>query len=267
MVDWSANALNHKYWVQIALLQSLGRPFSFCDTTTTTTTDAADAGKGSADAVYAQGLTSAKGRLLVLINTKATPQTVTVTGASGKHAAVIDSAVGNEAAREVTLAADAIELGAFGERDRGRPLSLRCVFTAEGAVLCVAATMLVHWANATKISRHQLVEVTASFGRAHGSPSHEAVEAAVEEVVAEATGARVVASVLPDEAPHHFRRLCGRRLQEGGAVTLTVRACSSRCVFRLKAEAASALADLYRDYVWRAWLGQLCSSSGDHQRD
>ena len=99
--------------------------------------DAADAGKGSADAVYAQGLTSAKGRLLVLINTKATPQTVTVPGASGKHAAVIDSAVGNEAAREVTLPADAIELGAFGERDRGRPLSLRCVFTAEGAVCSV----------------------------------------------------------------------------------------------------------------------------------
>ena len=122
MVDWSANALNHKFWVQIALLQSLGRPFSFCDTTTAD--DAADAGKGSADTVYAQGLTSAKGRLLVLINTKATPQTVTVTGASGKHAAVIDSAVGNEAAREVTLAADAIELGAFGEHDRGLPVPL-----------------------------------------------------------------------------------------------------------------------------------------------
>ena len=134
-------------------------------------------------------------------------------------------------------------------------------------MFCIAATMLVHWANATKISRQQAVEGTPSFARAHGTPSHKAVEAAVEGVVAEATGARVVASVLP-EAPHHFRRLqhlCGRRLQEG--TTLTVRACSSRCVFRPNAEAASALADLYRDYVWRAWLGQLCSSSGDHQRD
>ena len=115
----------------------------------------------------------------------------------------------------------------------------------------------------SQLTLQQVVEVTPSFAGA----SHKAVEAAMEEVVAEATGARVVASVLP-EAPHHFRRLqhlCGRRLQEG--TTLTVRACSSRCVLRLKAEAASALADLYRDYVWRAWLGQLCSSSGDHQRD
>ena len=134
MVDWSANALNHKFWVQIALLQSLGRPFSFCDTTTTAAD--ADAGKGSADAVYAQGLTSAKGRLLVLINTKATPQTVTVPGASGKHAAVIDSAVGNEAAREVTLAADAIELGAFGERDRFTVDLSRCAAFSHPMALC-----------------------------------------------------------------------------------------------------------------------------------
>ena len=137
MVDWSANALNHKFWVQIALLQSLGRPFSFCDTTTTAdAADAADAGKGSADAVYAQGLTSAKGRLLVLINTKATPQTVTVPGASGKHAAVIDSAVGNEAAREVTLAANAIELGAFGERDRFAVDLSRCAAFSHPMALC-----------------------------------------------------------------------------------------------------------------------------------
>jgi hypothetical protein len=114
MVDWTENKLNHKYWLQIALLQSLGRPFSFCATSGGTTSSS----------VYAQGLRSQKGSVLVLINTKATAQTVSVAGARGKHAATIDGAVGNEAAREATLASDSIDLGPF-------------------------ATMLVHWTNGT----------------------------------------------------------------------------------------------------------------------
>ena len=106
MVDWSSRQLNHKYWVQIALLQSVSRPFSYCDTTTTPSV------KGG-HAVHAQGLTSAKGRVLVLINTKASPQTVTVTGGKGTHAAIIDDRVGNHAAREVVLASDQVALGPF----------------------------------------------------------------------------------------------------------------------------------------------------------
>lgn len=49
---------------------------------------------------------------------------MTVPGAAGRHAALIDADVGNEPAREVTLASDAVRLGAF-------------------------ATALVHWANAS----------------------------------------------------------------------------------------------------------------------
>jgi hypothetical protein len=51
MVDWESNRLNHKYWVQIALLQSLSRPFSFCETTY----------DSNSNAVFAQGVTSPKG--------------------------------------------------------------------------------------------------------------------------------------------------------------------------------------------------------------
>ena len=117
MVDWTSRQLNHKYWVQIVLLQSLSRPFSYCDTTNTPS-------HVGGNAVYTQGLTSAKGHVLVLINTKAAAQTVTVSGAKGTHAAIIDEQVGNHAAREVVLASDQVELAPF-------------------------ATVFVHWNNHT----------------------------------------------------------------------------------------------------------------------
>ena len=78
-------------------------------------------------AVYAQGLVSTRGQVLILINMKAELKTLHVQGARGKHAAIIDSAVGNEAAREIVLGADMIDLEAFG-------------------------TMLIHWSNATNSS-------------------------------------------------------------------------------------------------------------------
>ena len=65
-------------------------------------------GPATGSAVYAQGLTSAK-----VVNTKATSQTVTIPEAAGRHAAVIDDEVGNEPARETTLASDQVELGPF----------------------------------------------------------------------------------------------------------------------------------------------------------
>ena len=49
----------------------------------------------------------------MLINTKATSATVKVSGVTGKKAKIIDSLVGNEAARESTLASDTVELGSF----------------------------------------------------------------------------------------------------------------------------------------------------------
>ena len=120
MVDWDANALNHKFWVQIALLQSVARPFSYCRTNSSI----GGGGGSEGAAVYAQGLSSAKGRVLVLINTKAAAQTVSVAGAAGKHAATIDGAVGNAPARESMIGADTFEIAAF-------------------------ATVLVHWQNAS----------------------------------------------------------------------------------------------------------------------
>ena len=115
MVDWRERRLNHKFWAQLALLQAVARPFSFCETNVT-----AAAGRGglvgvdpSTSPVYAQGLTSAKGRVMVLINTKAVPQAVDVPGAAGKFASTIDDAVGNEAARISTLETDIVQLGPF----------------------------------------------------------------------------------------------------------------------------------------------------------
>lgn len=117
MVDWTQAKLNHKFWIQIALLHSVSRPFSFCATTTTV---ANVSGTEASGPVYTQGLTSAKGRVLVLINMRASMQTVRVPGASGKHALTIDSTVGNEPAHEGNLTSDVIELKEF-------------------------ATMFVHW--------------------------------------------------------------------------------------------------------------------------
>lgn len=124
MVDWTENKMNHKFWVMIALLQSVSRPFSYCSTTAAQLDNGrGGAGAGNAD-VYAQGLRSEKGRVVVLINTKSTVQSVIVPGAAGKHAGIIDTQVGNDAAREVTISSDTVELRAF-------------------------ATVFIHWSNAT----------------------------------------------------------------------------------------------------------------------
>lgn len=136
MVDWTENKLSHKTWVQIALLQSLSQPFSFCNTRGGDSTS----GKTSV-AVYAQGLTSAKGKLLVLINTKSTTQTILVPGVRGKHVSTIDEALGNEPAREAVLGADTVELGAF-------------------------ATMIVHWANTTAATLATKTDDMASYDHA-----------------------------------------------------------------------------------------------------
>ena len=117
MVDWTDNRLNHKFWVMVALLQTLDTEnFSFCDTTyegsdahNPRTTPPPPPGNG----IFAQGLSSSRGSVLLLINTKATNATVMVPDAVGKEAKTIDMLVGNEAARESTLASDTVELGSF----------------------------------------------------------------------------------------------------------------------------------------------------------
>ena len=102
MVDWKTQELNAKYYVEIMLLKNVGRPFSYCKTTSS--------GNGG---VYAQALTSPKGRVVVLINTKHTPTTVGLPGATGKRALAIDVASGNGPARAATLASDTVALRAF----------------------------------------------------------------------------------------------------------------------------------------------------------
>ena len=121
MVDWSDKKLNHKFWVMIALLQTLDTEyFSFCETTyegSDAHVPLWDRKNASAeevgDGIFAQGLQSSKGRVLVLINTRAASATATVPGAAGKRAKIIDSLVGNEPARESTLGSDHVELGSF----------------------------------------------------------------------------------------------------------------------------------------------------------
>ena len=110
MVDWTENTLNHKYWVMVALLQALNTSsFSFCETEY-----GGREGQYVNDVgVYAQGLSSSDGKVLVLINTRSIEVTISVTGASGKRASVIDERVENEAAWEVKLATDEVRLLPF----------------------------------------------------------------------------------------------------------------------------------------------------------
>ena len=117
MVDWSDKKLNHKFWVMIALLQTLDtEDFSFCETNYEGS-DAHDPWATptppSGSGIFAQGLSSSRGDVLVLINTKATNATVRVPGAAGKEAKTIDTLVGNEAARESMLESETLELGSF----------------------------------------------------------------------------------------------------------------------------------------------------------
>eukprot|EP00051_Salpingoeca_urceolata_P000384 m.33874 g.33874 ORF g.33874 m.33874 type:complete len:555 (+) comp10536_c0_seq1:149-1813(+) len=126
MVDWNTAELNAKFWITLLTLERIGRPFRFCSTTTTAaaaqamppteaTTENSTRGQVPVadDMVFAQGIDSDKGRLLVLINKKSTSVTVHIAGASGKHAAVLDSTVGNRPAKNTTLTSDDISMAAF----------------------------------------------------------------------------------------------------------------------------------------------------------
>ena len=121
MVDWSDKKLNHKFWVMMALLQTLDTEyFSFCETTyegseahTPLHGDRKNTSAVLGNGIFAQGLQSSKGRVLVLINTRSASATTTVPGAAGKRTKIIDSLVGNEQARESTLVSYTIELGPF----------------------------------------------------------------------------------------------------------------------------------------------------------
>ena len=71
----------------------------------------------------------------------------------------------------------------------------------------------------SQLTLQQVVEVTPSFAGA----SHKAVEAAVEGILAQATGARVIANVVHEANPI-------RRLQEGTTLTIDYAiVCGSSC--------------------------------------
>lgn len=112
MVDWTkggdcatedqCGGLNAKYWVELLLLQHVGRPFSFVATTNTSSS--------STPPVYVQGLSSAKGRVVILINTKSKEHTVTLVGATGKTAHILSS---NGPATKQKLNTDTLTLVPF----------------------------------------------------------------------------------------------------------------------------------------------------------
>lgn len=112
MVDWTKGGdcastahcgeLNAKYWVELLLLQHVSRPFSFVATTNTSA--------WATPPVYVQGLSSEKGRVVVLINTKSVQQRVTLAGSNGKTAHLL---FGNGPASVHTLTSNEITLKAF----------------------------------------------------------------------------------------------------------------------------------------------------------
>ena len=93
---------------------------------------------------------------------------------------------------------------------------------AKAAALAFGVVALLSSASAVPTSQlalQQVVEVTPSFAGA----SHKAAEAAVEGILAQATGARVIANVVHEDNPT-------RRLQEGTTLTIDYAiVCGSSC--------------------------------------
>ena len=108
--------LNAKYWVELLLLERVGRPFSFVATDSPAAdhsdSPAADH-SGAPPDVYVQGLTSSKGRVVVAINTKSTQHEVALAGGKGKQAFTVDLVSGSGPAREHSLTADTVALQPF----------------------------------------------------------------------------------------------------------------------------------------------------------
>jgi hypothetical protein len=115
MVDWTKGGecsqqthcgeLNAKYWVELLLLQHVSRPFSFVHTTNIST--------HPSPPVYVQGLSSAKGRVVVAINTKSFGQDITIVGGRGKVAYTICLESGTGPAMKHALTADRVALPPF----------------------------------------------------------------------------------------------------------------------------------------------------------
>lgn len=101
MIDWDDITLNPKYWAELLVLQRIGRPFDYCDSSDVP------------DDIYVQAIRSSKGRVVVLINKKSTRRSIELSGAKGKNAFVIDVDTGNNPARKLKLSSDVINLKSF----------------------------------------------------------------------------------------------------------------------------------------------------------
>lgn len=123
MVDFTQpGELNAKYWVTLLTLQSLTRPFKFCDTTVSVArvsvqrgaADATAGGERAADDdVFVQAMQSAKGSVVAVVNKRYSNHTVTIAGAAGKTASILDETTVNRAARTQVLTSDEVEVPAF----------------------------------------------------------------------------------------------------------------------------------------------------------
>jgi len=101
MVDWKSNKLNAKFWVTLLMLQQVARPFSYCKTT------------GAPEGVYAQGIQSSKGKVLVLINKRNANVDFDLLSVAGGSALVIDELSGNGPAQLVKLTSNRITMRPF----------------------------------------------------------------------------------------------------------------------------------------------------------
>merc|ERR1712190_44301 len=101
MVDWRTNELNVNFWIMFLTAQMIARPFEYFAT------------ESSTPDVYAQGIRSAKGSVIVLVNKKNAAREVSISGVSGSSVAVIDQSTGNKPARKFQLSKDTISLSPF----------------------------------------------------------------------------------------------------------------------------------------------------------
>eukprot|EP00039_Didymoeca_costata_P032444 m.37850 g.37850 ORF g.37850 m.37850 type:complete len:530 (-) comp9361_c0_seq1:3-1592(-) len=104
MVDWTGvPGLNAKYYVMAMLLETVARPFSYIQMN----------GGESNDLVYVQALTSAKGKVVVIINKKSAPQSIHLVGGKGATSLWIEEQNWKAPAIEKKLDSEVIPLSPF----------------------------------------------------------------------------------------------------------------------------------------------------------
>lgn len=102
MVDWTDTpGLNAKYYVSLLLLEQVARPFQYLATS------------NDSPNVYATGLSSSKGRVVVFINKRSTNQSVSATDIKGKVSHWIEAINWKAPPSKRMLTSDSIVLSPF----------------------------------------------------------------------------------------------------------------------------------------------------------